>query len=236
MKLLALDTATDWCSVALWSKGELYSRERQAERGHGAHVLTMIDELLAAAGWSLGTLDAIAFGRGPGAFTGLRLAASLTQGLAFAAGLPVIPVSDLRALAQQALSSAVAASCTLACLDARMGEIYWGGFDHVDGYAQAATAEAVARPESVIEAARGWLGARSAAGAGSGFAAHPPLAIALQPLLLQPLLAQAVPHAREIASLAAHEGLAHALPAELALPVYVRNNVAQPPGSAPPVA
>ena len=90
MRLLALDTATDWCSVALWQDGEILSREARAERGHGGQVLTLIDALLAEAGTALGALDALAFGRGPGAFTGLRLAASVTQGLAFAAGIPVI--------------------------------------------------------------------------------------------------------------------------------------------------
>ena len=232
MKVLALDTATDWCSVALWADGELLSRERQAERGHGAHVLTMIDELLAAAGWSLGSLDVIAFGRGPGAFTGLRLAASLTQGLAFAAGLPVLPVSDLRALAQQALTAPLAGSRALACLDARMGEVYWGGFDDVDGYAQPATAEAVARPESVIGAARSWLGSRTAAGTGSGFSAYPLLASALSSQV-HPIIAPRAPHAREIAQLAAHDGLARAVPAEQALPVYLRDNVAVIPGQVP---
>ncbi|HEX9473364.1 MAG TPA: tRNA (adenosine(37)-N6)-threonylcarbamoyltransferase complex dimerization subunit type 1 TsaB [Steroidobacteraceae bacterium] len=231
MKLLALDTATDCCSVALWHEGELHSRERLAERGHGAHILGMIEEVLAVAGWSLAVLDAIAFGRGPGAFTGLRLAASLTQGLAFAAGLPVIPVSDLRALAQQALASPQPPARTLACLDARMGELYWAGFDQVDGHAQAATLEAVAGPEAVIAAARQWLGGRSAAGAGSGFLAHPVLASALSPPL-QPVLGRITPHAREIARLAAHDGLALAVPAERALPVYLRNNVAIVPGAA----
>ncbi len=231
MKLLALDTATECCSVALWHEGELHSRERLAERGHGAHILGMIDEVLAVAGWSLAVLDAIAFGRGPGAFTGLRLAASLTQGLAFAAGLPVIPVSDLRALAQQVPGGPQGPARTLACLDARMGELYWGGFDHVEGYAQAATPEAVAGPEAVIAAARQWLGSRSAAGAGSGFLAHPRLASALSPPL-QPVLARLAPHAREIARLAAHDGLALAVPADQALPVYLRNNVAIVPGAA----
>ncbi|HEV7432434.1 MAG TPA: tRNA (adenosine(37)-N6)-threonylcarbamoyltransferase complex dimerization subunit type 1 TsaB, partial [Steroidobacteraceae bacterium] len=103
MRLLALDTASEWCSVALWQDGEIACRESMAERGHGGQVLTMIDALLAEADIVLGALDAVAFGRGPGAFTGLRLAASVTQGLAFSAGLPVIPVSDLRAIAQQLL-------------------------------------------------------------------------------------------------------------------------------------
>lgn len=231
MKLLALDTATDWCSVAVWQDGELHSRERMAERGHGAHVLGMIEEVLAVAGWSLPSLDAIAFGRGPGAFTGLRLAASLTQGLAYAAGLPVIPVSDLRALAQQALEAPQRPARILACLDARMGELYWAGFDGIEGYAQAATGEAVAGPEAVIAAARQWLGSRSAAGAGSGFLAHPQLAGGLSPPL-QSVLARLAPHAREIARLAAHDGLAVAVPAEQALPVYLRNNVAIVPGAA----
>jgi tRNA threonylcarbamoyladenosine biosynthesis protein TsaB len=231
MKLLALDTATDCCSVALWHDGELHSRERVAERGHGAHILSMIEEVLAVAGWSLPVLDAIAFGRGPGAFTGLRLAASLTQGLAFAAGLPVIPVSDLRALAQQALASPQRPIRSLACLDARMGELYWAGFDHVDGYARPATFEAVAGPAAVVAAARQWLAGRSAAGAGSGFLAHPALASDLSPQL-QPVLAGLTPHAREIARLAAHDGLALAVPADQALPVYLRDNVAIVPGQA----
>jgi tRNA threonylcarbamoyladenosine biosynthesis protein TsaB len=235
MKLLALDTATECCSVALWHDGELHSRERLAERGHGAHILSMIEEVLAAAGWSLGTLDAIAFGRGPGAFTGLRLAASLTQGLAFAAGLPVIPVSDLRALAQQAVSAPQGPARTLACLDARMGELYWAGFDHVDGYAQLATREEVAGPEAVISATRQWLGSRSGAGAGSGFLAHPVLASALAPQL-EPVLARLAPHAREIAGLAAHDGLGYAVPAEQALPTYLRDNVALVPAQGPPAA
>jgi tRNA threonylcarbamoyladenosine biosynthesis protein TsaB len=231
MKLLALDTASECCSVALWHDGDLHSRERLAERGHGAHILSMIEEVLAVAGWALPALDAIAFGRGPGAFTGLRLAASLTQGLAFAAGLPVIPVSDLRALAQQVLTAPEQPLRTLACLDARMGELYWAGFDHLDGYAQPATLEAVAGPEAVIAAARQWLGGRSAAGAGAGFLAHPVLASALSPQL-QPVLARLAPHAREIARLAAHDGLALAVPAERALPIYLRNNVAIVPGQA----
>jgi tRNA threonylcarbamoyladenosine biosynthesis protein TsaB len=232
MKLLALDTATECCSVALWHGGEVHSLERGAERGHGAHILGMIEAGLAAAGWTLRSLDAIAFGRGPGAFTGLRLAASLTQGLAFAAGLPVIPVSDLRAVAQQALSCPQRPACTLVCLDARMGELYWAGFDEVGGYARAATLEAVAGPESVVTGARQWLGSRSAAGAGAGFLAHPMLASALS-AQLQPVLPHLAPHARELAALAAHDGLALAVPAEQALPVYLRNNVAIVPGQAP---
>lgn len=241
MKLLALDTATDWCSVGLWQDGEILCREARAERGHGGHVLMLVDELLAAAGTKLTALDAIAFGRGPGAFTGVRLAASITQGLAYAAGIPVIPVSDLRALAQRALARQTlappAAMRVLVCHDARMGEVYWAGFEMACGYARAATREAVATPENLIAAARAWLdsgteqggtqagGAPRACAAGSGFAMYPALAAGLAPRL-EPILADLFPHAREIAALAAHEGLSSALPPEQALPVYVRNDVA----------
>jgi tRNA threonylcarbamoyladenosine biosynthesis protein TsaB len=255
VKLLALDTATEWCSVAIWRDGEFLSREARAERGHGGHVLTLIDELLAAAGLSLKGFDAIAFGRGPGAFTGLRLAASIAQGLAFSAELPVIPVSDLQALAQQALAQHVPAppaARVLVCQDARMGEVYWAGYDSAAGYARPSTREAVAKPELVLEEARAWLGSGAAAdvpadaavaapasapayapticAVGSGFAAYPALALGLAPRLGS-VWADLHPRAREIAALAAHAGLASALPPEQALPVYVRNDVALVPTS-----
>lgn len=232
MKLLALDTATEWCSVALLLNGAVHTREVHAARGHGDHVLALVDSLLSEAGVALRSLDAIAFGRGPGAFTGVRLAASVTQGLAFAAGLPVIPVSDLRALAQQALSRRYAidqgASLehelpVLVCHDARMGEVYWAGFVIADGFAQAATAEAVTKPENLFGAAQAWLGraAGAALGVGSGFAQYPSL-VSLVTIVMPELL----PRAAEIAALAERDGLASAIAPELAVPVYVRNNVA----------
>lgn len=240
MKILALDAATEWCSAALCDGSELFEQEFMAERGHGEQLLTMVDALLAQAGLVLGGLDAVAFGRGPGAFTGLRLAASLTQGLAYSAGLPVIPVSDLRALAQQVLGGAADGALALACQDARMGEVYWAGFKAVDRHAAAipATEECVARPEDMLVAAQAWLDAASAdpatftaavvpvAGVGNGFAIH----AALAPLAvrLAPVLAEARPRAREIALLAAHDGIGSAVPPERAWPVYVRNNVAVP--------
>ena len=229
MKLLALDSATDWCSVALWQDGVVTDRESRAERGHGGQVLSMIDAVLTEAGIALDALDALAFGRGPGAFTGLRLAASVTQGLAFAAGVPVIPISDLRALAQQMLAPPPAPTRVLICQDARMGEVYWAGFRSVEGCARADTSELVATPEHMIAAARAWIDAGAACGAGSGFAAYPALS-ALEPALAL-VRADLHPRAREIAWLAARDGLQAAVPAEQALPVYVRDNVAMAPAT-----
>ena len=228
MKVLALDAATEWCSVALWYEGALLEQESRAERGHGDQLLAMVDALLAQSGLGLSGLDAIAFGRGPGAFTGLRLAASVTQGLAYSAGLPVIPISDLRALAERGLSGAAPGARALVCHDARMGEVYWAGFTSVDGHAAAATAEAVDRPETMLASAQAWVDALppagTVAGVGSGFAVYPVLATL--GARLTPLLAEARPRAAEIAVLAVHDGLLTALPADQAWPVYVRNNVA----------
>jgi tRNA threonylcarbamoyladenosine biosynthesis protein TsaB len=240
MKVLALDAATDWCSVAVWNEGALMEQEARAERGHGDQLLAMIDVLLAQSGLALGELDAIAFGRGPGAFTGLRLAASLTQGLAYSAHLPVIPVSDLRALAERALSGTPAGARALVCHDARMGEVYWAGFTSIDGHAAASTIEAVDRPEAMLADAQTWLDAQppvrgtssTVAGIGSGFAIFPALATLAK--RLAPVLPEARPRAAEIARLAAHDGLRAALPPELAWPVYVRNDVAVAMADRPP--
>jgi tRNA threonylcarbamoyladenosine biosynthesis protein TsaB len=238
VKLLALDAASDCCSVALWHDGTVFTREARAERGHGDQLLAMIDALLGQSGIALGALDAIAFGRGPGAFTGVRLAASLTQGLAYSNSLPVIPVSDLRALAERVLQGTPPGTRAVACHDARMGEVYWAAFHSVAGHAAAATVEAVAKPEAMLAAAQDWLrtshaptaaGIAAAAGVGTGFAVYPQLATLAAQLV--PLLQDARPRAAEIATLAAHDGLRAAVAPEQAQPVYVRNDVAIVPGA-----
>lgn len=149
MKILALDTATESCSAALFLDGEIIARELRLGHGHAGHILSMVDEVLAEAGVGLGALSGVAFGRGPGAFTGVRLAASVSQGLAFGAGIPVIPVSDLQALAQRALAVEPAVLRVLACTDARMREVYWGCFERRDGLAAPACAEQLGAPEAV---------------------------------------------------------------------------------------
>jgi len=229
MRLLALDTATEWCSVALWDAGQVRWRAARSERGHGGQVLRLLDELLAESGLALGQFDAIAFGRGPGAFTGVRLAASLTQGLAYSVDRPVIPISDLLASAQQALwppeHTALSPSRVLVCQDARMGEVYWGAFERDGQVAVEALPEAVATPERVVAGALAWLAVGPAMGAGSGFAAYPVLHEAYADRL-HPLMTALAPHAREIVQLAAHAGLGAARPPAEAQPVYLRNNVA----------
>src|SRR5208283_2224346 len=126
MRLLALDTATEACSVSLLTERGLTGRFAEVGRGHAERILGMVDEVLAEAGVGLSMLDGIAASVGPGAFTGVRICVSVAQGLAFGAGLPVVPITTLEALALKAMQGG--AQQALACLDARMGEVYWGCF------------------------------------------------------------------------------------------------------------
>jgi tRNA threonylcarbamoyladenosine biosynthesis protein TsaB len=230
VKILAIDTATENCSAALLLDGRIEARSQRLERGHAALILPMVDELLRAAGTSLTSLTAIGFGRGPGAFTGVRLAASVAQGLAYGAQLPVVPVSDLRAVAQLALDPPDAVPRVLVCADARMQEVYWGCFElGPAGLAVEAAPERVSPPGAVTLPAQ-WQGAGAApAGAGSAFAAYPELEVRLRPQLSR-VHTGLLPHAREIARLALGEVRSgNQVPAEQALPVYLRDDVARPP-------
>ena len=235
MRILAIDTATEGCSAALLIDQEIRAREiEEAERTHAERILPMIDELLADAGTSLAQLDAIAFGRGPGSFTGVRLAASVTQGLAFGSGLGVVPVSDLRAVAQRAVAEEVAragpsrplpAVRVLVCNDARMHEVYWGCFESKGGgLADAVGREHVGKPE-LVRVPEDW---RSVIAAGRGFAAYLELRSALADRL-SAVSDHLLPRAREIAQLAAAEARDGRICApEEAIPVYLRDDVAQP--------
>jgi tRNA threonylcarbamoyladenosine biosynthesis protein TsaB len=127
MKLLALDTATEACSAAVWIDGAVLERYELAPRRHAALILPMLQAVLAEAGLSMKQLDAIAVGRGPGAFTGVRIAIGIAQGIAFAADLPVAPISTLAALAL-GTAREFGHSHIAAALDARMGEVYWGTY------------------------------------------------------------------------------------------------------------
>ena len=226
MRLLALDTATEGCSVALLMEDRLLTREAELARGHAERILPMIDELLGEAGVSLRGLDAIAFGRGPGSFTGVRLAASITQGLAFGAGLRVVAISDLRALAQRVFDEDGRVTRALVCTDARMQEVYWGCFERGgDGLAHARSPERVG-PATSVELPPGWS---DVAGAGRGFIAYPALAT-LTGVTIRGGWDRLLPRAVEVARLAAPDIAAGRLLApEAAVPVYLRDDVARPP-------
>jgi tRNA threonylcarbamoyladenosine biosynthesis protein TsaB len=226
LKILALDTATEVCSVALAIGDRVLVRELPPGRGHSAHLLELVQSVLGEAQITLQALDCIAFGRGPGGFTGVRLAASVTQGLAFGAGLRVVPVSDLLAVAQQALDLSPTAASVLVCNDARMQEVYWSCATRgPSGLALAVGPEQVGPPDKVQlppELPRPVLAA------GRGYALWPSLQQRLgsQLATVEPDL---LPRAREILRLAVPEWLAgHGVAPEQALPVYLRNDVAKP--------
>ena len=227
MKLLAIDTATEACSAALLYGASLLTRYEEPGRGHAERILPMVDEILAESGASLASLDAIAFGRGPGAFTGLRIAAGVVQGLAFGADLPVLPVSNLKALAERAFLE-TAASAVLVCMDARMAEVYSCAFRRAADVAEGLGPERVLSPAQVQilpSAAEGgaWFGA------GTGFGAYPQLGPGLG-LLPSNIDGAMLSRAQEIARIGARDWAAgRALPAEEALPVYLRDQVAVMP-------
>jgi len=219
MKLLALDTATEACSAALTLDGEIRERCEIIGRGHADRLLPMADELLREAGVAVPDLDAIAFGRGPGGFTGLRIAAAVAQGLAAGAGLPVLPVSDLAALAL-AGARASGANRILACMDARMGQVYWAACEVGGADAVASGPETLSAPGNVaLPSAGPWFGA------GHGFAAWPGLAARLG-VALTGVDATLLPRACDIARLAAR-GLAsgQGVPPAAAQPLYLRDQV-----------
>jgi tRNA threonylcarbamoyladenosine biosynthesis protein TsaB len=219
MNLLALDSATEACSAALLHEGALFERYELIGRGHAERLLPMADELLAEARTGLSALDGIAFGRGPGSFTGLRIAAGTTQGLAAGAKIPVLPVSDLAAVAMAAWRLS-GKDHILVCMDARMGQVYWAAFDCRADSPQAVTEEAVANPGEVAPP-----GGESWFGAGHGFAAYPALAENLGARLAG-TAPELLPRASDILRIAAVDFAAgRGLPAAQALPVYLRNEV-----------
>ena len=218
--LLALDTATEACSVALLHDGKVLSHYEVIPRLHAQKLLPMIQALLAEAGIALSAVDAIAFGRGPGAFTGVRIAIGVVQGLAFALERPVLPVSNLALLAQRALREH-GAQQVAAAIDARMDEVYWGCYQQSAGEMRLLGSEAVLPPEQVSlpDGVGGdWFGA----GTGWGYAERLPVAVTGHD-------AGMLPHALDLLTLAQFawargEGVA----ADQAQPVYLRDKVATP--------
>ena len=221
--LLALDTATEACSAALLHDGQVYQRAQVAPRLHAQLLLPMIEEILGEAGITLAQVDALVFGRGPGAFTGVRVATGMVQGLAFAADKPVLGISNLAALAQRAWREH-GAEQVCAAIDARMDEVYWGCYRLQDGAMTLVGAETVCAPEQVTLARGLESHSHSPVGAGTGWQYTERLAVkvsASHPQLL--------PDATDLLSLALPAWQAGAaVVAADAQPVYLRDTVATP--------
>ncbi|MCC7410717.1 MAG: tRNA (adenosine(37)-N6)-threonylcarbamoyltransferase complex dimerization subunit type 1 TsaB [Gammaproteobacteria bacterium] len=221
MKLLAIDTSTDACSAALLVDDRCRCRHALAPRRHAELILPMVDELLAESGLRLRDLDALAFGCGPGTFTGVRIATGVVQGLALAANLPVAPVSTLAAMAHAACTEH-GAGAVLAALDARMDELYLGTYVYHTAL-EAARGDQLGSGEALQLPVRGtWYGA------GPGWAT--PAGARLQARLgerLTQIDAQQWPHARDVARLGAvMASRGETVDAGAALPVYLRDDVA----------
>jgi len=218
--LLALDTATEACSVALLHDGKVLSHYEVIPRLHAQRLLPMIKDLLAEAGIARSAIDAIAFGRGPGAFTGVRIAIGVVQGLAFALERPVLPTSNLAVLAQRAYREH-GVSQVASAIDARMDEVYWGCYRESAGEMLLQGSEAVMAPE-LAALPKGTAGEWFGAGTGWGYAERIPVALTGHD-------ASMLPHAQDLLTLATFAwNRGEAVPADGAQPVYLRDQVATP--------
>jgi len=223
MKLLAIDTTEAACSAALLIDNQISERFDVVPRRHSELILPMIDGLLNEAGIKPTDLDALAFARGPGSFTGVRIATAVAQGIATATGVPVVAVSSLLALAQGCVREQQQDK-VLAGFDARMNEVYWAACDVDDqGLARLVDEEQVCAPDAVpLPSGDGWLAV------GSAWEGYPDaLHVRLQGHIKE-VDAEAMVHAQDVAQLAAREFAAgRAVSAEHALPVYLRDQVAK---------
>lgn len=217
--ILAIETSSELASCALLDGDTLLARSSSGVRTHSQSILPMVQELLAEAGIGLARCDAIAFGSGPGSFTGVRTAAGIAQGLAFGAGLPVVPVVTLAAMAL-ACREQTGAADVLAVLDARMGEVYWAQYRYADGWHEV-VAPTLSAPGDVAPLAT----LSPLAACGNGFSAYPEAFAARE--FGAAALAELMPHASQVAQLAAIELAAgrSVSPAQ-AQPLYLRNKIA----------
>lgn len=216
--ILAIETSAELASCALLTGEHVLARESSGVRTHSQSVLPMVQELLAEARLTLSQVDAIAFGAGPGSFTGVRTACGVAQGLAYGANLPVLPLVTLEAMAE-ACRARTGAVDVLAVLDARMGEVYWAQYQYDNGWREV-VAPTLSAPQDMAPLAAGGLRA-----CGNGFIEYAD-AFAGKPFA-QDAVTDIVPHARELAllsgaALAAGQGV----PAAQAQPIYLRNKVA----------
>lgn len=217
MKILALDTSTEYCSTAVWNDGAIVERDVHAGQSHSELVLGMIDDVLSESGLAVCDVDAIAYGAGPGTFTGLRIGCGVAQGLAYAAERPVVGVGTLLALA-----TGSGAQRVVCCLDARMQQVYYAAYERRDTGWCAVHAPALYAPNAVPEIeGDGW------AGCGSGFIAYGDILAQRYGSQLAAIVPDAHPRAREIAKLAvvAYRNGAAVSPEDAAL-YYIRDKVA----------
>ncbi|AOV97212.1 tRNA N6-adenosine(37)-N6-threonylcarbamoyltransferase complex dimerization subunit TsaB [Edwardsiella hoshinae] len=221
-RILAIDTATEACSVALWNNGASLAQFELCPREHTQRILPMVQQILAEAGLTLAQLDALAFGRGPGSFTGVRIGIGIAQGLALGADLPLLGISTLATMAQGAWRL-TAANQVLSAIDARMGEVYWGEYRRTaDGVWQGEASEAVLSPQQVTERVAALQG--EWATVGTGWQTYPAMAADSSLLLRDGQML--LPHAEDMLPLALHAWQTGAvLAVEQAQPVYLRNEV-----------
>ena len=219
LRVLAFDTSTEWCTAALWLDGHLRTREHHALQRHSELLLPMVSDLLGEAGIKVADLDGIAFGAGPGSFTGLRIACAVAQGLALGGELPVIGVCTLAAMAW-----ATGAGQVLSCLDARMGQVYLAAYTRGDTGLAEWLPPQLANPDEAPELpgdSDRWTGC------GSGFAAYGDVLGGRYGARLNDIQPGGFPHARDIAVLGVAAFQAEqGRPAEEAVPLYLRDQVA----------
>lgn len=217
MKILALETSSEYCSVALWLDGAVVSRCELVGQKHSEVLMEMLDGVLQDSGLRVQDVDGIAFGKGPGSFTGVRIACGVAQGLAFGANLPVAGVCTLQALAQASGKPRV-----IAALDARMGEIYHAAYEKRDDDWIALSEPRLCKPQDAPPVpGDDWFGA------GSGFATHGTALSERYAGQLQGTDETAVPQAAAIAVLgAAQFAQGRGVDAGEALPLYLRDKVA----------
>jgi len=217
LKILALETSGDFCSVALWRDGVIDDREVSAGQRQSGMLLDMVHDLLHACGEKLDAMDGIAFGAGPGSFTGLRVACGVTQGLAMGIDKPVTGVGTLLALAEGA--GAVRVVC---CVDARMSEVYHAAYEKIDGVWSTVQEPGVTAPNAVpLLPGEGWFGC------GNGFAVYRDALCQRYSAQLSGINETLHARAREVAILAAPVFISGGgVSAEHAAPFYVRDKVA----------
>ncbi|MCE9922843.1 tRNA (adenosine(37)-N6)-threonylcarbamoyltransferase complex dimerization subunit type 1 TsaB [Hafnia paralvei] len=221
-RILAIDTATEACSVALWNNGEKHALFEICPREHTQRILPMVQQILAESGVSLNQLDALAFGRGPGSFTGVRIGIGIAQGLAMGADLPMIGVSTLATMAQGAFRQ-MGATQVLAAIDARMGEVYWGQYQRQnDGVWLGENSEAVFTPERAQQNVMALVG--EWASVGTGWGTYPDMAAATPITLVDGQIT--LPQAEDMLPLALVDfALGKMTAVENAQPTYLRNEV-----------